>query len=294
MAARKSATAAHPPADQELVSPLKPSAPRKAFRQWSAWRVFCSIAQLAFIALVWYMPGLDLPSFFRTLAHRFSSPYQFYVVFTLVVFEGSWMLGFGVLYVVYHYERYFQSNKCALTEWPWNRGEPFVAEYKSMIKKAIDEYIPSQISIIIAIFVGFWVTDGQTDWELWESKFIDVLPVDRALACGKLLASLLIFDSIFYWTHYLEHQTYLYQYHRIHHQFNHVYPPLTITGTWGHAIDGLLGSVLPAVVPMIILKFDLVTCACWFFLHSTGCVPDDYEPVAGNRIRCHHFYSCFH
>ena len=45
------------------------------------------------------------------------------------------------------------------------------------------------------------------------------------------------------------------------HEYNNTYLPLSITGTYGHAVDGILGSVLPAIVPILGLRFDLVTCA---------------------------------
>ena len=204
VAADANADAPNGATDAHLVAPSAEHRPRtrKAFRHWDAQRVLLTALQYALIYVTWYLPGVDLEALFRTLAHWFPSPWVFYTVFTIVLFEAAWAIGFGLLGLVYHFDRYFESSKCALSEWPWWRDEATSKSYTGMVKKSADEYVGNQISNIIAIVIGFWFSDANTTWEMWETKFVAVLPLDRTWACGKMLLAFVIFETIFYWTHW--------------------------------------------------------------------------------------------
>ncbi len=102
---------------------------------------------------------------------------------------------------------------------------------------------------------------------------------DRWEMIVRLFVALILFDTVFYWTHYVEH-LYFFQWHKVHHEYNNVNLPLSLTGTYGHWIDGLAGSILPMVIPTTLCGFDLTT--FWLFmvlnvLHSV------HPPMGGGR-----------
>jgi hypothetical protein len=136
---------------------------RKVFRHWDAKRVVLSALQYAMIFAAWYLPGLDLQSAFRSLASYFSSPFQFYLVFTIVLFEVTWAFGFILLGIVYHFDRWFESYKCASSEWPWWRDEETSKSYTALVKKSVDEYVGNQIANIVSLGFIFYFSDYDTD-----------------------------------------------------------------------------------------------------------------------------------
>ena len=151
-------------------------------------------------------------------------------------------MGFAFMYVVYHNDGLFEPWKCAHNAWPWHRTGPINVDYTRLLKKSTDQFVGTQFSIVLILFGAFYATDRDTTWAQFEVHCVGRIP-DRIDMIVKLFAGLVIFDTIFYWTHLLEHK-YLYAYHRVHHEYNNVNLPMSLTGTYGHWIDGLAGIAL--------------------------------------------------
>eukprot|EP00455_Lapot_gusevi_P024991 TRINITY_DN2613_c0_g1_i2.p1 TRINITY_DN2613_c0_g1~~TRINITY_DN2613_c0_g1_i2.p1 ORF type:complete len:319 (-),score=39.64 TRINITY_DN2613_c0_g1_i2:19-975(-) len=246
---------------------------------WTGARVICHLLEWATIFLFWYLPGLDVASISRQIAFLFPRPWMFYAFMTFVLYEAAWLLGFLVMYVIYRFDSLFESWKCALNPWPWRRDQSLAKnveikqQYQELLRKTVQEYTNNQFSIFFMVTIAFFLTDFSTDWDGFEVKYINRLPPSRWHACAQLLVGVFLFDTVFYWTHFLEHK-YIYHWHRVHHEYNNVYLPISVTGTYGHALDGLLGIIFPAFFPSLLLQYDLVTFWQFMMIHTFHSVYD--------------------
>jgi sterol desaturase/sphingolipid hydroxylase (fatty acid hydroxylase superfamily) len=67
----------------------------------------------------------------------------------------------------------------------------------------------------------------------------------------QIMLCILISDFVHYNTHLMMHKTYLYKYHKIHHE--HIEPTI-FTDSWGSIIDYLISGVFPSVCGIILVS----------------------------------------
>jgi sterol desaturase/sphingolipid hydroxylase (fatty acid hydroxylase superfamily) len=219
--------------------------------------------RLTWYILIYFQPGLDRLYLLRVISSWTSDP-RIALVGTVcaIDFVSHTIppLCFGILYYLEHpaIERYRIDKQ----EIRWNDIDPKRAvEYRTFVKKMIRFHIQKRIETII-IFVSFAFLCHY--FQFGDPEYLLHTVPDAFTIVFQLLAGLLMFETMFYWGHRLQHLRY-YRYHKIHHEAQQ---PFAGSAVWGHALDGILTSILPGLLPACVLQMHYFTLLIWIFVHS--------------------------
>jgi len=239
--------------------------------------------------------SVDVRPAVRWLSSFFPSHFMFVVLFSIGVIWGAAVIGIGSLFLVYYLRHpYLEQYRCVNQPWPWSRADAAKRDdYASLNRKTFFEFLVNDISIAIIAPLAFmlvWHSGADDDFYRtfptpWEN-------------CWKLLVGNLIFDTIFYWTHRMEHEIgWMYAHHKRHHQY---VEPNALTGQHGSHIDSFFGQLLTTFVPVVGLKYHLFTfwqfvvIHIWHSAYDHGGYQFDYCPLQlipfSGYVRAHAYH----
>lgn len=226
------------------------------------------LAEWTTYLLYYLQPGVDRQAVFRTIILWF--PHEpplglwcwyvsIFVIPPLLTIATYWLL-----YSVEHpwIERYRVSG------WKlqgWNHPDPTRRqEYIALTKRALPTHIIGPLFQTIFFGLLFWITRHFGWWtHQYVQELIDTVP-SRWTSIWQIGLGLLIFDTGFYWTHRAFHSKYLYSFHKRHHTFRYVN---VLSGGYGDALDGLVTSHLPGLLPLLFYKMHPWTYIMYLNIH---------------------------
>lgn len=141
---------------------------------------------------------------------------------------------FGILYWLDHpmIEKYKDNN----VPWPWKSEE----NWKPKILKAIWVNIFNHCGL-----TGMIGLAGVYFNQLSFKVTLDELPSFPVYAC-QIVFLIMVEDTMFFWSHRLLHQPWIYPYiHKMHHEF---YNSIILTCEYAHPVEYILGNSLPSLV----------------------------------------------
>eukprot|EP01062_Namystynia_karyoxenos_P026002 TRINITY_DN20348_c0_g1_i1.p3 TRINITY_DN20348_c0_g1~~TRINITY_DN20348_c0_g1_i1.p3 ORF type:complete len:402 (+),score=116.33 TRINITY_DN20348_c0_g1_i1:78-1208(+) len=145
------------------------------------------------------------------------------------------------------------------TPWPWNAGSrdsPELKEaYGALASRALRRWAGGLLTgLPVTLYLTYSIM-GPGCVEKW----IEHAPTGRENFC-QLMASFILFDTWFYWSHRMLHRSRWYWTHRDHHEFKRT---LGWTGQWGRPVDALCTSIGGFVAALVLLRLHAFT-----ILHS--------------------------
>jgi len=177
-----------------------------------------------------------------------------FVVTCWFVLNSTFWTFHGILYFIYH-NNYFEKYKIQGQKWP----EPQLV--KDCVKKLLVNHIISRPIILYFLYPIFKKYGMKTD--------VDSIP---SLADGllQILLFTVICDGLFYWSHRLLHNGYIYKYvHKKHHLFK---VSVGIASEYAHPIEEAFSNGFPTVAGPMFLGSHLSITLIWFWfrLLETG------------------------
>jgi sterol desaturase/sphingolipid hydroxylase (fatty acid hydroxylase superfamily) len=105
-----------------------------------------------------------------------------------------------------------------------------------------------------------------------------------------IVLSLLIFDIIFFVSHYFSHCGYLYKYfHKIHHEWP---SPVAVAAHYNHFIEHLFLNIFAPAISIIIIGANYFTMCLWFIIATIAVTftHSGYSFAGATRHDYHHHY----
>lgn len=143
---------------------------------------------------------------------------------------------------------FFEQYRCQ--DWVWNKPQSKRrTQYLEVLKSTIISFFVNQtiMSFGILQLSQFAMRhepnqDAVRDWLVTMPAFW--------VSTVKIIISLALFETAFYWLHVWLHSPTGYRFHKDHHAY---YTPISLAGQWGSVVDGLVSLPIPAFVPVFIV-----------------------------------------
>lgn len=216
------------------------------------WNV-ASLGNLTVYALFYGQPGVNQTALLETLLG----------VVPTAPWVGPWLLcvGISILLPFLLLTGYFLIDHHG---W-WERYRVNRREWlsPSLIRAAYRKLYTNRLRMMLETLVLFAGTAALGYWSPERcATMLSTVPT-RLGHIQDLTLALAIFETMFYWIHRWEHR-YWYSWHKAHHEFHSTLP---IAAIWGSRRDAVLTSIVPFILPMILVRFHLLTCYMWMIIH---------------------------
>ena len=148
----------------------------------------------------------------------------------------------------YKYD-YFEQYRIIKKPWPWEVDE---IGYKTQYREIVIATVVGHIfiaPIVTYSLVYFNLVEFILDPDLYPSPFEFFL---------QIMYMMIVFDTLFYWSHRLFHTSWLYKkFHKQHHEYQ---VTVSIATSYNHPFDFIITNVAPSLISLIALrKIHIIT-----------------------------------
>ena len=192
--------------------------------------------------LVIYLPW-QFASSYWWITEIFSEDKVWKSYWTLYIHSSLMMIGLYCFYGIFYYLNHpsIEKYKDNDVPWPWQIED----DWKPKIWKAIWVNLFNHLGLTGLVgLVGVMTGNARFRVEVEE---LPAFPVYFA----QVFFLMMVEDTMFYWSHRLLHQPWIYPYiHKVHHEF---YNSIVLTCEYAHPIEYILGNSLPSLVGSVAL-----------------------------------------
>jgi len=137
---------------------------------------------------------------------------------------------------VIDYYNFFIANKIQM-----DKVNDIIQTYKKISKQVL-------LNTFVYL-IPFCVVGG-----IYDSNYDDIFSIKKCAI--DLIASIPLIDIFFYICHKSFHTTYLYQYHKKHHE---IIAPVGISALYMTPLDMYFGNIIPSILPAYLLNYHPIT-----------------------------------
>jgi sterol desaturase/sphingolipid hydroxylase (fatty acid hydroxylase superfamily) len=177
----------------------------------------------------------------------------------LISINVGWFIPSAIYGILYFAQiPFFEQYRCQ--DWVWNQDtSKRRTQYMEVVKSTVISLFLNQLGLTLFIrFLCNMAMSHTDDQEHVREWLLNVPSATEGFI--KMMVSLMIFETVFYWSHIWLHSPSGYRYHKDHHAF---YTPMALAGHWGSTVDGLVSLPLPAFAPVFLLGIHPTT--LWFY-----------------------------
>lgn len=237
----------------------------------------------AYLALFYLQPGVDR----QAVMHWIASPdrpdawlgvHARVSLFFVVAFALTTWLAAGFMEFIYKVNwPVFEQYRINPTPWPWHQStrpeEERSKEYQPYMKLVNATWAKlknTQVFVSVVLFCAlyFYCKEHGTD-EAFQ-RMIDTTP-PWTTSFWHCMAGFFLFDTFFFCGHWLLHHSWMYRFHKLHHEYKR---PMALTGQHGTFADGLIAMIIPSFVLYHLVDMHIYTGIMFTIASMTQSVDD--------------------